>query len=155
MAQVLFYQLAATPLEALVGTLVGRALGQGWRIEARGASRDRMEALDRALWLEPADGFLPHGLEGGATDARQPLLLTHGPGPAANAPDALLAIDGAEVTPAEAAMLQRVWIVFDGADPAALDRARDQWRLLAATLPAQYWLNEAGRWVKKAEHAPG
>jgi len=154
MAQVLFYQLAATPLEALVGTLARRAQAQGWRIEARGTSRDRMEVLDRELWLTPAEGFLPHGLAGGTADAQQPLLLTLGPGPAANRPDALMVLDGAEVAPAEAAMLQRVWIIFDGANPEALERARAQWRLLAADLPAQYWLDEAGRWVKKADRAP-
>lgn len=155
MPGVLFYQLASTPLETLVSTLATRALAQGWRIEARGTDRVRMQALDAALWLGPQDSFLPHGLAGGAMDARHPLLLTHGPGPAANAPHALLALDGAEVEPAEAAALERVWVIFDGADPAALECARAQWRRLATDLPAQYWLDEAGRWVKKAERAPG
>ncbi|WP_372839705.1 DNA polymerase III subunit chi [Phaeovulum sp.] len=156
MAVALFYQLGAAPLAGLIGALAGRALAQGWAVELRGTSRARMEELDRALWLGAPDGFLPHGLAGGgADDARQPLLLTHGPGPAANAPQALMAIDGAAVAPAEAALLERVWVIFDGAMPDALERARAQWRELAAEMPAQYWAEEAGRWVKKAEHQPG
>ncbi len=155
MAQALFYQLGAAPLAGLIGALAARALAQGWAVELRGTARARMEELDRALWLGAPDGFLAHGLAGGgATDARQPLLLTHARGPAANAPQALMAIDGAAVDIAEAALLERVWVIFDGALPEALERARAQWRELAAAVPAQYWAEDGGRWVKKAEHRP-
>ncbi|MDP1669783.1 DNA polymerase III subunit chi [Phaeovulum sp.] len=155
MAQALFYQLGASPLAALVATLATRALAQGWRVELRGTDRARMEQLDGQLWLGQGEGFLPHGLCGGPADARQPILLTHGPGPAANTPMALMAIDAAEVDPAEAAALQRVWVIFDGALPEALEHARAQWRQLSEILPAQYWSDVGGRWEKKAERAPG
>jgi DNA polymerase-3 subunit chi len=152
MAQLLFYQLVRAPAEVLIATLAGRALAQGWRVELRGTDRARMQQLDEQLWREPADGFLPHGLSGAPEAARQPLLLTHAPGAAANAPQTLMAIDGAEIDTAEAAALQRVWVVFDGANPAPLERAREQWRTLtAAGLPAQYWSDEGGHWEKKAE----
>ena len=50
----------------------------------------------------------------------------------------------------EAAALDRVWIVFDGADAAALEVARDQWRgLTGAGSEAEYWSEEAGRWQMK------
>ncbi|MBW6505611.1 MAG: DNA polymerase III subunit chi [Rhodobacteraceae bacterium] len=156
MAQALFYQLGGAPLEALVATLAARAQAQGWPVELRGTERARMEVLDARLWLGPPEGFLPHGLCGGASDARQPLLLTQEPGAAANAPRALMAIDGAEIDPAEAARLERVWVIFDGSLPEALERARAQWRqLTGAGLAAQYWEEVGGRWEKKAERPAG
>ena len=65
---------------------------------------------------------------------------------------ALMLVDGAETDPAEAADLERVWVLFDGYDDAALTRARGLWtQLTAAGLAAQYWSEESGRWEKKSE----
>jgi len=108
----------------------------------------------RSGWARPT-GFWRMVLRGAAPLTRaSPCLLTHARGPAANAPQALMAIDGAAVDIAEAALLERVWVIFDGALPEALERARAQWRELAAAVPAQYWAEDGGRWVKKAEHRP-
>jgi DNA polymerase-3 subunit chi len=63
-----------------------------------------------------------------------------------------MTLDGAEVTPAEVAAAERVWILFDGRDETAVARARDQWKALTgAGTAAQYWSEESGRWQKKAE----
>ncbi|HHI69909.1 MAG TPA: DNA polymerase III subunit chi, partial [Rhodobacteraceae bacterium] len=71
---------------------------------------------------------------------------------AGNQPQAVLAIDGAEVTAEEVSALERVSILFDGNDDTALARARDQWKSLTdAGCPAQYWSQESGHWEKKAE----
>ena len=115
----------------------------------RGTDRARLEGLDARLWLGPEEGFLPHGLEGGPQDADQPVLL--GLGPITNAAKALMLVDGAAVDVAEAEGLERVWILFDGYDEAAVAAARVQWKTLtAAGLAAQYWSEESGRWEKKA-----
>lgn len=109
-----------------------------------------MEWLDDRLWLGADDGFLPHGLAGGPHDRAQPILLTTGA--AANDPACLMAVDGAEVAPDEVARMERVCILFDGNDEAALNRARAQWKALTeAGCAAQYWSEESGRWEKKAE----
>lgn len=150
MGDVYFYHLTESPLETALRMLLPRALGQGWRIEVRGRDRSLMEALDRALWDGPEEGFLPHGLAGGPHDRLQPVLLTSGP-QATNRPDCVMAIDGAEVTSEEATALSRLCILFDGIDPAAVERGRHQWRQLTqAGLVAQYWAQEAGKWQKKA-----
>ena len=61
-------------------------------------------------------------------------------------------LDGAEVSEADCAALERVCILFDGNDPAAVDRARGQWKALTgAGIAAQYWSEQSGRWQKKAE----
>jgi DNA polymerase III subunit chi len=146
-----FYHLTQKPLEATLPMLLGKALGAGWRVAVRGTDADRMDWLDQKLWLGPEDGFLPHGLAGGAHDADQPVLLTVAP-EAANNPQCLMTIDGAAVTPDETKALERVCILFDGNDPAAVDAARGQWRsLTGAGCAAQYWSEESGRWEKKAE----
>jgi len=48
--------------------------------------------------------------------------------------------------------LDRVCVLFDGGDEAALARARQQWSdLTKAGCGAQYWSDESGRWEKKSE----
>jgi DNA polymerase-3 subunit chi len=149
MGVVMFYHLTTSGREDTARALLGRALGQGWRVMLRGTDDAQLQRLDMALWEGPADAFLPHGVQGGAHDARQPILL--GRGPIGNAAQALMAVDGAQVDPAEAAGLERVFILFDGHDPAAVDAARGQWKALTgAGLAAQYWSEDSGRWEKKA-----
>lgn len=151
-AEAWFYHLTDSPAETALPLLIGQARGRAWRIELRGTDPDRMDRLDQILWRGPEEGFLPHGRAGGPHDALQPVLLTVAGQRAANAPDCLMALDGAPVDPAEAAMFARVCILFDGNDPAALSRARDQWRhLTGAGLAARYWAQEGGRWVMKQE----
>jgi DNA polymerase III subunit chi len=145
----LFYHLTRSGPEDLVRMLVGRALQAGWRVAIRGRDRALLERLDAALWLHPADGFLPHGLAGGPQDADQPVLLTTGAA-LPNGARAVLALDGADVTAPEVTALERAWIVFDGGNAAAVDRARDQWRALTgAGAEAEYWSEESGRWQMK------
>ncbi|MEN8659341.1 DNA polymerase III subunit chi [Marivita sp.] len=146
-----FYHLTQKPLEATLPMLLGKALGAGWRVAVRGTDAARMEWLDQKLWLGAEEGFLPHGLAGGAHDAAQPVLLTMAP-EAANDPQCVMTVDGAEITPDELQHLERVCILFDGNDPVAVDKARSQWRsLTGAGCSAQYWSEESGRWEKKAE----
>ncbi|MFC5738576.1 DNA polymerase III subunit chi [Sinirhodobacter huangdaonensis] len=146
----LFYHVTQSPVEEVVASLLPRALAQGWKVELRGTDAERMDWLDQRLWLGGDESFLPHGLAGGPHDALQPVLLTVRP--AAAGRDAIMTVDGAEVTPAEVGSVQRVWILFDGRDDRAVARARDQWKALTGGgVSAQYWSEESGRWEKKAE----
>ena len=145
MGEAWFYHLTRRPAEAVLPPLLARAVAQGWRTIVRGTDPDRMAALDAALW--DGDGFMPHGLAGGPHDARQPVLLTTGP----EAGDCLMALDGAEVAPAEVEAARRTCILFDGTDEAALARARGLWAALTgAGCGARYWAEEDDRWVEKA-----
>lgn len=162
MGEVFFYHLTRQPVEITAATLLGKALGAGWRVAVRGADMERLRMLDEKLWLGPADSFLPHGLAGGAHDAHQPILLTT-QGPAPNDPQCLMAVDGAEVTPQDVDAHARVMVLFDGTDDDAVAAARVQWKTLTeAACPARYWSEESGRWEEKAsknlpeaEAAPG
>lgn len=148
----MFYHLTRSTPQETMALLLPRAMSAGWKVMLRGTDDAALTALDTALWLDPDDSFLPHGLAGGPHDANQPILL--GQGAIGNAAEALMLIDGATTTPAEAAALQRVWVLFDGADEAALNRARGLWTTLtSAGLAAQYWSEQSGRWEKKTEKA--
>ncbi len=151
MAIAVFYHLTGSSVAQTAAVILPRALSAGWRVMVRGRDAAELEALDTGLW-QGEDTFLPHGLAGGAQDADQPILL--GTGVIANAAQALMLVDGAETTPAEAAALERVWVLFDAYDETALQRARGLWtQLTGAGMAAQYWSEETGRWEKKTEKA--
>ena len=80
-----------------------------------------------------------------------PVLLTDRP-EAPNGAACVMSVEGAEVTAEEAQAMQRVCILFDGADEAAVAHARGQWKALTgAGCAAQYWSEAGGKWEKKAE----
>ena len=134
MGAVMFYHLTQRPLVETLRMLVDKSLANGWRV-----------------WLGPEGSFLPHGLAGGEHDALQPVLLGLD-GANTNAAQCVVAVHSAQVTPQDAAAMERVCILFDGYDEDALSHARGQWRALTgAGVSAQYWSEESGRWEKKAE----
>lgn len=152
MGTAIFYHLTRSTPGDTLATILPRALAQGWAVMVRGTDRRVLERLDLRLWQEPEDSFLPHGLEGGPQDAAQPVLL--GQGPAVNGARGVALIDGATPLPGEEAM-ERLWLLFDGADEAAVAAARGLWtRLTGAGMAAQYWSEESGRWQMKTERKP-
>lgn len=154
MGVVMFYHLTHSGAIDTLMTLMPRALAQGWRVMVKGGNPAHLAKLDDDLWLHPDDGFFPHGMQGGPQDADQPVLL--GTGPVTNGAQGVFLIDGAPITADEARPLERVWLLFDGHDPAAVAAARDHWKALTgAGLAAQYWAEEDGRWQKKSEKAAG
>jgi DNA polymerase III subunit chi len=150
MGTAMFYHLTRSTPEDTVTSLLGRAVGMGWRIMIRGNDATRLDRLDAHLWLHPENSFLPHGRAGVVHDADQPVLL--GDGPISNNATAMMLLDGAEVALAEAQSLIRVWLIFDGQDETAVAEARKQWKTLTdAGIAAQYWSEETGKWQMKAE----
>lgn len=146
-----FYHLTRAPLEVTLAVLLQKSAAAGWRVVVRGRDPGRLAWLDEKLWLGPEDGFVPHGLAGGAHDADQPVLLTVA-GEIANGAACLMAVDGAAVEAREVQALERVCILFDGHDEEAVEAARGQWKALTgAGCAAQYWSEASGRWEKKAE----
>jgi DNA polymerase-3 subunit chi len=98
------------------------------------------------LWDQGPTSFLPHGLAGGADDARQPILLSNSPDAPNQARNMLIA-DGSW---REAALTyDRSFYLFDDA---TLEGARLAWKLLAGRsgVERRYWAQEGGKWVRKA-----
>ncbi len=146
-----FYHLTDSPLEATLPMLIGKARGAGWRVLVRGFDPALLKRLDDVLWQGPDDGFLPHGIAGGPHDADQPVLLGDVP---SDGFACVMSVGGADVSADEVTAVERVCILFDGHDGAALEHARGQWKALTdAGCAAQYWAQDGGRWIKKAEKA--
>ncbi|MEO1492110.1 MAG: DNA polymerase III subunit chi [Pseudomonadota bacterium] len=154
MAEVRFYHLTETPLERALPTMLERTLARGGHAVVRGAHGERLGFLNSHLWTYDDAGLLPHGIEGDADAALQPIWLTTGTD-RPNEAGTLFLIDGAEAGPDEMAALDVTAILFDGHDPAAVEQARGQWRgVTAAGLQAVYWAQTPdGGWTKKAESA--
>lgn len=152
MAEVRFYHLTERPLEAVLPVMLERSLERGWRALVRGTEPGRIEALSHALWTWREASFLAHGTPTDGAPERQPIwLCCEAANP--NRANALFLVDGAGAETAELAALEMAAVLFDGLDPAALERAREQWRLVTgAGLRAVHWAeDERGAWVKRHE----
>ncbi len=152
-----FYQLGARTADAVLPQLVAKALAAGHRIMVRAPDAVMLGKLDLALWAQPPDGFLPHGIDsdvGPDRAASQPVLLSLAPLAsgnsaaigAANGADCLAQVGGD--LPDRLDGLTRVLFLFD-AD--GVDVARARWRALARQdgIKPVYWREgEGGRFEK-------
>jgi DNA polymerase-3 subunit chi len=126
-AQVDFHTGVAEPVP-FACRLLRKAYGQGATLVVR-APAATLAALDRALWLFEAQGFVPHLRIGRpAPDAaalrRTPIWLAEGPVPDPAPP--ILVNLGAEVGPGDGRFERLIEIV--GADADGLQAARRRWR---------------------------
>lgn len=147
--EVWFYHLERTSLEQALPELLDKTLAKGWRASVRARSPERLEHLDGWLWSYRDDSFLPHGVEGEANMACQPILLTTQIDNA-NQAQVLFLIDGVE--PAALDGYSRCLVLFDGKDEEQLALARQQWEALKDEGAAlSYWQQRAqGGWEKQA-----
>ena len=143
--QVDFYQLSGTPPEQVIASLADKLLATGGRMIVVADDEVFLARLNRILWDQGAASFVPHGLAGGADDARQPVLLTTSPD-APNLARNMLIADG--VWRESALSYDRSFFLFDNA---TLEGAREAWKSLAAKegIERRYWAQEGGKWVKK------
>lgn len=152
MAEVLFYHLTTTPVEATLPGLLEKVLARSMRAVVRCGSREALDHLDTRLWTWEEASFLPHGTAEMGHAARQPVYLTCGT-EAPNGAEVLMLVMGARAHVDEMTSVIRTCILFDGADPAAVAMARDDWKaVVAAGLSARYWAQIDGRWTEKARH---
>ena len=143
--QVDFYQLADGGPGQVIASIADKILAQDARLLIVGADEGALARLDRLLWDQGSDSFLPHGIAGGTDDARQPILLSTHPD-APNLARNVLIADG-EWREAVLAY-DRAFYLFD-AD--TLEGARLAWKLLSGRegIARRYWASEGGKWVKK------
>ena len=150
MAEVLFYHLTGTGLEASLPELLERSLARGWRVVLRCGSEAGMAGIDAMLWTYREEAFLPHGTAAAGPAEMQPVYLTLGD-ENLNGANVLMLADGGRASVAEMRGFERTCLIFDGRDERAVEAARADWReVKAAGLEAKYWGQEQGRWVQKA-----
>lgn len=148
MTELLFYHLETRPLDSVLPVLLDKTLQRGWKAVVEVGGSERIEALDAALWTFSDDSFLPHAVaSGGATDARQPILLT---GTDANPNGAQVRFFVDRAVPRSDEHYERLVYMFDGHDPDAVTEAREAWRALKDAYALTYWQQDAdGRWAKR------
>ena len=142
-----FYHLQATTLEKALGQLAERVLANDRRAVVKASSPERVEALNRALWLYGRDSFLPHGSAEDGFAEHQPIYLTDRDD-VPNGATVLILVDGAEA--ADMDRFERCLYLFDGNDESAVQAARERWRRLRDRgLRLTYWRQtDRGGWGK-------
>lgn len=147
---VTFYHLMNQPLERALPLLLEKTVERGWKAVVEVSSADRRAALDDLLWTYSERSFLPHGRDGEAECETQPILIATTPANA-NGADIRFLVDGARLDPADTAY-RRAAIIFDGQDPDARAKAREDWtKARDAGHAVSYWQQSPeGRWEKKA-----
>jgi DNA polymerase-3 subunit chi len=146
--ELFFYHLERRRLEDVLPNLLERSLARGWRAAVQAGSEERIEALNALLWSYREDSFLPHGTARDGPAPAQPIYLTvtdENP----NGAQVRFLVDGAEI--ADPQPYERVVVIFDGRDEAAVASAREQWQAAKTQgLAVSYWQqDENGRWHKK------
>ena len=144
--QVDFYQLGSTSAEQVIASIAEKLLAQDSRLLVVAEDEGLLARLDRMLWDQGKSSFLPHGVAGGAEDARQPILLATSPDAPNRARNMLIA-DGQW---RDAALTyDRAFYLFDSE---TLDAARLAWKLLAGRegVERRYWAQTDGRWKQQA-----
>ena len=141
-----FYQLAGAPPEQVIASIAKKILADERRLLIVAEDEPFLARLDRILWDQGTTSFIPHGIAGGADDARQPILLSTSPD-APNLARNLLIADGEWRD--SALSYDRSFYLFD---EEALQGARLSWKLLSGRegVERRYWAREDGKWVKKA-----
>jgi DNA polymerase III subunit chi len=144
--QVDFYQLGGTPAEQVIASIAEKVLANDGRLLVISSDELFLARLDRMLWDQGPTSFLPHGLAGGAEDARQPILLSTSPDAPNQARNMLIA-DG-EWRDA-ALSYDRSFYLFDAS---TLEGARLAWKLLVGRegVERRYWAQVDGRWKQQA-----
>ena len=151
MTQIRFYHLTRQTLEAALPVMLDRTIGRdGRRAVVMARSSDRVEALNRHLWVYNDRSFLAHGSREDGFAEDQPVWLTdRDENP--NGATVLFLTDGADTD--DPAAYELVCELFDGNDDQAVEQARARWRQykeIGHEL-VYYQQNDRGAWEKKSQ----
>jgi DNA polymerase-3 subunit chi len=148
MTEIGFYHLTRTGVEQALPKLLDRTLAAGQRALVLCRTDQEAAALDKALWSSADPVWLPHGTAADGDADLQPIwIATEDSAP--NGARFLFLTGGAES--ARTASFDRVFDLFDGNDPAAVEAARVRWRAAkAAGHTLTYWQQNNRSWEKKA-----
>ncbi|WP_349261841.1 DNA polymerase III subunit chi [Geminicoccus sp.] len=150
MSEVGFYHLTRSSLEEALPRLLEKAHAAGMRILLRAGSRERVDALDRHLWVYRPDSWLPHGTRADGNAPLQPIWLTE---QVENPNGATLLVLVDQAADDDLASFARVLDLFDGGNEDEVAAARSRWRARReAGHRLVYWRQtERGAWEKASE----
>tara|TARA_R110002110_G_scaffold152440_2_gene345136 strand:- start:3950 stop:4399 length:450 start_codon:yes stop_codon:yes gene_type:complete len=142
-----FYHLQKWPLEDALPKLLEKVSSTGMRAVVMAGSAERVEHISARLWTFKPESWLPHGSPSDGRPADQPVwITTEDENP--NGSDVLVLTDG--TTSSRTGSFARVLEMFDGNDPAAVQAARDHWKVYKAEgHTVTYWKQtDRGGWEK-------
>lgn len=151
MSRVDFYHLQKQTLEDVLPKLLEKAYSSGNKIKVKVGTEARVDFLNSLLWTYNDESFLPHGSKKDGAAELQPIWLSaddDNPNGAAM----LFLTDDAMPTAGDTETYTRIFNIFDGNNPEALQNARDLWKNLRSSGAAlHYWQQDNdGRWAEKA-----
>jgi DNA polymerase-3 subunit chi len=148
MTDIGFYHLTRTGPDQALPQLLGRTLAAGQRALVQSRSKERIAALDAALWQCADPDWLPHGTAADGDADLQPIWLTT-EDTSPNGARFLFLIDGAQSR--RLGEFDRVFDLFDGTDDTAVAAARERWTAAkAAGHRLTYWKQGPRGWEKQA-----
>jgi DNA polymerase III subunit chi len=145
--EIRFYHLRTTTLERALPQILEKMLARGDRVVVMAGSKERVEALNAALWTYNDRAFLPHGSSRDGFAEDQPIWLTaaeENP----NGASTLVLADG--TTTSDIGVWTSAVEIFDGGDDSAVTAARERWKAYKSAGHAlTYWKQgDDGRWEK-------
>lgn len=154
MPEVLFYHMERAGLDDVLPGLLEKTRERRWRALVRVGSAERLEDLDARLWTYREESFLAHGTDRENRRRDMPILLTT-EDENCNDANVFFYADGTMPVDWSAPRFEgviRVVVLFDGRDAAAMENAREHWKMArAAGYEATYWQQSAsGGWEKRA-----
>ena len=151
MAAVDFYHLTHSTSEEALPQLLERTLEAGQRALVC-CGEKRFNPLSTAIWSRRQDSWLPHGIRGRDEEdgGMCPIWISDDASDNRNGAAYWFFLDGIE--PRTGAGAERVFVLFEGRDEAAVTAARGQWKALqGGGHELGYWQQDGdGKWGKKA-----
>ena len=152
MSRVDFYHLQQQTLEQVLPKLLEKAYKTKQNIVVKVGNDERVEFLNSQLWTFDDTSFIPHGSRKDGFGEQQPIWLTAGED-TPNQATMMFLVDGASTSLEALGKFERVFNIFDGNSPSAVDQARLFWKELKAAenMEVYYWKqDENGRWTQAA-----
>ena len=147
MTEIGFYHLTRSDLRTALPQLLARTLAAGKRALVLCPDQERVVALDQALW-QASEPWLPHGTAADGDADLQPIWVAADEA-APNGAQFMFVVDGAATSRLDS--FERIFDLFDGNDPPAVEAARERWKAgKAAGHTLTYWQQNARGWEKKA-----
>lgn len=151
MSRIDFYHLQKQNLEDVLPKLLEKAYSSGAHINVKVGTEARVDFFNSLLWTYNDESFLPHGSKKDGAAELQPIWLSSDDDNPNNAAMLFLTDDAA---PAEGdtEKYTRIFNIFDGNNPEALQNARELWKSLRQSgAELHYWQQDNdGRWTEKA-----
>lgn len=147
MSDINFYHLTQSSVENVLRVLLTKSLSQDKRVLLYGQDTNYLKRLDAELWENPADSFLPHGLDIDDSPETQPILLTNKEDNL-NEASFLITLEGCSTD--FALTFERCFDIFDGRDEAQVAQARKRWKnyVEKGEKPSYWKQNADGKWEK-------